>query len=221
MSKTFYLLVMKYIKEYIDKINAMIKKLEEALNLINILAFDRARVIVLEAIKLDTEADEYRREIIEKYLPPIPDLVIRENIRIFLRMLDHVSEWLKLSLRYIDLVPIMNIPSDIRDQIMSLFKLARNGIEVLRDSIDMLEKKRFDEAYRYGIKLEKIEEEADKILHEAQRKLIDVANKIDNIAYILFINELLKALETATDYEEDAGDIIRSLSLSLSKATQE
>lgn len=211
-------LLFGYIREYIGKINAMVKKLEEVLTLADLLAFEKIRITISEAIKLDTEADNYRREIVEKYIPSLADSYVRENVRALVRMLDHVGQWIKSCLRYLDLVPLMGLPHDIRGYCLSLLKLARAGLETLRDSIEKLEKAKFDEAYQYGRKLEHIEEEADKVLHDAQRKIVEIANSMENVAHVIFVNEMLKSLETATDYEEDAGDIIRSLSLSLAKA---
>lgn len=209
--------VLDHIKAYVDRTWSMAKKLEEVIRLADSLSFDRMRVVLSDIIRLDTEADNYRREIVEKDLPTIADAIIRENIRTLIRMIDHVGEWIKDGLRHLDLIPIMGIPADVRGYITYLLRLVRNGVEAIRDSIDMLKTAKYSEAYRYGGKLEEIEEEADRVLHEAKKKIVEISNKVDNIAYIVFLNDLLKALETATDYEEDAGDIIKSLSLSLAK----
>lgn len=209
--------VLKNVENYAEKVVSIVKKLEDVVDLVDTFAFEKIRILISEAIKIDTEADNFRRELVESYLPLIHDEGIREGIRILLRMIDHVSEWIKSCLRYLDLVPLTSIPISLRKHTTSLLKLSRSGVEILRNCIDELEKKKFEEAYRCGRKLEEIEETADRILHEAQREIIINAPRFENIAYILFLNEMLKSLEIATDYEEDAGDTIRSLSLLLSK----
>ena len=209
--------VVSLLEIYVEKVASMARKAEEALGFAERLEFDKVRVSVAEVVKLDTEADRFRREIVERYLPTVEDVSVRESVRVLIRMLDHVSEWIKTGLRYFDLIPLMSIPSDLRNSIATLFKLVRNGAEVLRDSLRLLGAMRFDDVYRYGARIEEIEEKADTVLHEAQRKIVELADKMDNVVYVLFVNELLKSLEIATDYEEDAGDVLRSLSLLLSR----
>jgi predicted phosphate transport protein (TIGR00153 family) len=209
--------VLKNVENYVEKVVSIVKKLEDVVDLVDTFAFEKIRILISEAIKIDTEADNFRRSIVENLLPLVRDEGVRESLRILLRMVDHVSEWIKSCLRYIDLVPLTIIPTSIRKHMVSLLKLSRSGVEILKNCVDSLEKKEFVEAYSCGRKLEEIEEEADRVLHEAQREIIANAQRFENIAYILFLNEMLKSLEIATDYEEDAGDIIRSLSLQLSK----
>lgn len=203
--------------KYAEALVSMIERLRALVDSVEVLEFAKARAILGDIIRMDTEADRYRRGLMERVLPRVGAPEVRERLHVLLRMLDHVGEWVKAGCRHLDLVPIMNVPAELRAELRSLIDLAKRGAEAVVSALEALLAARLEEAYKRGEDVERVEEEADEALHRAQRKIVELAARggATNVAYIVYLNELFKALESVTDYEEDAADLIRSLTFLL------
>jgi len=197
--------------DYGEMISSMASTLLEALKQLSLLETARGRELLARVIILDTEADNYRRMIVEGGITRFADPVVREDVRLLLRMLDRVSEWIKAGALHLDLVPYLSVSSNTRSKIEELVKLAVSGIQTLVKALRELVEGNFEKALNLCLEIEKIEENADRALHEARKSLIEEEKTLKSVVQLMFLKDLIEDLEKITDYEEDAGDVVIAL----------
>jgi len=197
--------------DYGEMISSMASTLLEALKQLSLLEAARGRELLARVIILDTEADNYRRRIVEDEITRFADPVVREDIRLLIRMLDRVSEWIKAGALHLDLVPYLSVSSNTRSKIEELVKLAVSGIQTLVKALRELVEGNFEKALSLCLEIERIEENADRVLHEARKSLIGEEKALKSIVQLMFLKDLIEDLEKITDYEEDAGDVVIAL----------
>jgi len=203
--------ISKLLIEYFSKVYEMVEGFMNAISSLNMVDVQNAYKHLEDSIKLDTEADELRRAILEKLSSDSVDPAVRSDIARLLRMMDKVSEWVKEALRYLDLVPYLEIPQEIKDSIEGLAKLNLDAVKTVREAVEELVQGRLDEVYKHCIAVERIEEEADEIMHRGRRGLLKYGPRIGNPALVIMLRDFLKALENAIDYSEDVADTLRVL----------
>lgn len=200
---------------YSYMVNNIVKCIANSLLYLDSFRAGDARVELAKALNIDTGADEYRRRIIEDRLTVIEDSIVRGYIHNILRMLDRVAEWAKESVRYLDLMPYMEIPSPIRDHIHEMVKVSVWGIEKVVEALELIKKGEYNSAVEICKEIEVLEEKVDELLHSARKNLIAFSSKIQSPIIILFLKDFIESIETMTDYEEDVADIVRALAIYL------
>jgi len=201
------------ISNYFAKIRSMTEGFIKTLEAVNSMDLQNAYKYLAHSIRMDTEADEIRREILEKISRNSLDAKTRDDVARLLRMMDRTSEWIKEALRYLDIVPYMEIPLEIRKDIEELAKLDAEAIDVLGRAMDMLLREKYDEVYKLCVSVEKIEERGDEALHRARKNVLKHGAKIGDAAMVVLLMDFVKALENALDYAEDVADLMRMLAL--------
>ncbi len=199
--------------EYFDMIESMAKSFKRAINSLNDMDLNNAYKHLDKCIKLDTQADAFRRELMAKIAAEIKDDDLKEDLSKLLRMLDRMSEWIKEASRYLDIIPYLEIPVEIREKIEKLSYLDKRAAEELSEAAKALLEGDKKEMNRRVEEVEKIEEEADELNHIAKKTLVSIGYTMTNPALVVMLRDFIEALETATDYAEDVADIIKILSL--------
>ena len=199
--------------EYFDMIESMAKSFKRAINSLNDMDLNNAYKHLDKCIKLDTKADAFRRELMAKIAAEIKDDDLKEDLSKLLRMLDRMSEWIKEASRYLDIIPYLEVPVEIREKIERLSYLDKRAAEELSEAAKALLEGDKKEMNRRVEEVEKIEEEADEINHVAKKTLVSLGYTMTNPALVVMLRDFIEALETATDYAEDVADIIKILSL--------
>ncbi len=199
-----------HILKYFEKVESISKHFVEAISSLNSFNLDNAYKSLAKSIKLDTEADNLRRDIMA-YIARAPlDNELKEYLSRLLRMMDRLSEWLKEASRYLDIIPYLEIPPDIRTNIENLAKINMEAIRVLKDAAHRLLKNGEDVSSMLE-RVEKFEEEADEINHDARKKLVFYGTAISNPALVVMLRDFIESLENVTDYAEDVADVLRVL----------
>ena len=204
--------------EYFSRIEKMASSFMNAINSLNNLDLGNAYKSLANSIKMDTEADALRREILESLGSEVLDVSLREDISRLLRMLDKASEWIKEASRYLDIFPYLEIPQEIKNDIETLSRLDVKAVKTLHEAIQNLARGETESVLKLCEEVEKIEEEADEAMHVARKNLIASGPKLGNIALIIMLRDFIEALENATDYAEDVADILRILALKFERA---
>lgn len=199
--------------EYFDMIESMATSFKRAINSLNDMDLNNAYKHLDKCIKLDTKADAFRRELMAKIAAEIKDEDLKEDLSKLLRMLDRMSEWIKEASRYLDIIPYLEVPVEIREKIEKLSYLDKRAAEELSEAAKALLEGDKKEMNRRVEEVERIEEEADEINHIAKKTLVSFGYTMTNPALVVMLRDFIEALETATDYAEDVADIIKILSL--------
>ncbi len=197
------------ILQYFEKIEKMVNSFMSAIDSLNNLDLGNAYKNLATSIKLDTEADELRREILTLIGSRIDDEVLREDFSKLLRMMDRLTEWIKEASRYLDILPYLEIPQELKNDIEKLARLDVKACKLLRNAAQALLEEKFDEVIRLATEVERIEEEADEANHAARRDIVKHGIKIPNPAIVVMLRDFIEALENATDYAEDVSDVLK------------
>lgn len=205
------------VHRYSSMVSNIVKCISNSLNYIDSLRPGEARIELAKAISIDTEADRYRRELIENRLVDIKDSIARGYILNILRMLDRVSELAKESIRYLDFIPYMEIPASIRSYIQEMVKISVKGVEKIVEALDFIKREEYGSTVEACKEVEYLEEKADELLHNVRKNLITYSNKIQNQITIIFLKDFIESIESVTDYEEDTADIVRALAIYLKR----
>ncbi len=199
--------------KYFDMIESMAKSFMRAIDSLNNMDLNNAYKHLHSCIKSDTEADALRRDLMAKIASEVRDEDIKEDLSKLLRMLDRMSEWIKEASRYLDIIPYFEIPVEIREKIEKLSYLDMRAAEELSEAVKALIEGDKKELIKRVEEVERIEEEADEVNHSIRKILVALGTTITNPALIVMLRDFVEALETATDYAEDVGDIFKLLSI--------
>ncbi len=199
--------------KYFDMIESMATSFKRAINSLNDMDLSNAYKHLDKAIKLDTEADKYRRDLMAEIVSSVRSDDLKEDLSKLLRMLDRMSEWIKEASRYLDIVPYLEVPVEIREKIEKLSYLDKRAAEELSEAIKALLEGDEEEMKRRVEEVERIEEEADELNHVAKKTLVSIGYTLTNPAIVVMLRDFIEALETATDYAEDVADIIKLLAI--------
>ena len=206
-------IINEYILNYIEKIRDIIKFFTNAIDKLNDLDLENAIKLLSDSIKTDTEADQLRRKILLEIERKVDDAFLKDYLAKLLRMLDRVSEWIKEASRYLDIIPYLEIPIELREKIEELSRLDLEAIESIFNAAKALIKGDRNAVLKYTLEAEEIEEKADEILHIARKNLVVIGGSIENPALIVMLRDFIEALENVTDYAEDVADILRLIAL--------
>ena len=154
-----------------------------------------------------------RRKILLEIERKVDDAFLKDYLAKLLRMLDRVSEWIKEASRYLDIIPYLEIPIELREKIEELSRLDLEAIESIFNAAKALIKGDRNAVLKYTLEAEEIEEKADEILHIARKNLVVIGGSIENPALIVMLRDFIEALENVTDYAEDVADILRLIAL--------
>jgi predicted phosphate transport protein (TIGR00153 family) len=154
----------------------------------------------------EKEADTLRRnfmgELSRGELPPAD----REDLMTLMKTVDMVADWSRESTRLLNILPMKEVPENLRD---ACIKMVEGDIEcalALGISIEKM-KDAPEEALKAADEVERKEEIVDE-LHENARRLLAKAKSLDAGIAVL-IGQLFEALETVADSCEDACDQVR------------
>lgn len=200
---------------YLDMVVEIVRGLRKALSHLNNGRTADAKSELTRTIQADTEADNVRREIAEKLPQLVEEPQLREEILRLLRMLDRVSEWTKESARYLDVLPYLDLPQEIKEGVEELARLALEGAEKLGLALRALAEGDRERCLEYCREVEDVEERADQAIHSSRKNLIAYGPRLQNPSAVVLLRDFLEALENITDYEEDAADVLRLIALRL------
>ncbi|MCS7112050.1 MAG: DUF47 family protein [Ignisphaera sp.] len=203
------------VHKYSHMVGDIVRSIANSLTYLDSFRPGEARVELAKSIDIDTKADRYRRGLIEGRLTAIKDSIARGYILSLLRMLDRVAEWAKESMRYLDLIPYMEIPSSIKLSIQEMVAASVKGIERIAEALNSIKKGDYASATAMCREVEHLEEKVDELLHKARKNLIVYGSRIQDRITMVFLKDFIESIESITDYEEDAADIIRALAMYL------
>lgn len=158
---------------------------------------------VLQA--LEEEADVLVHETMEQlnrtYITPFA----REDIHVLVTGLDEVIDMLYAAANRIQIYQVKQMPETVR----ALAKTIVQGADVLAQCVNLLSRETArDQVVQLCLQVNAIENLGDEQLRAGLRELF--AHQKDPIELIK-IKEILETLETVTDKEEEAAQIIRSI----------
>ncbi|RLG82500.1 MAG: DUF47 domain-containing protein [Thermoprotei archaeon] len=206
--------------KYLDKIYDTISAFASAIESLNDLRTGEARAKLTESMDHEKEADTIRRQLVALLERSHVDPDLKEDFFHLIKRLDFIADWIKEAARELTVIPYLEIPAPIREQLEKLL----NKVVIMTDkvckAVRALLNNEYEKASKITDEIETIEEEADEINVQIRGMLIDYADQIKPCSLAILIQEFNTDLEQAADACEDAGDYVKALIVSYSKRTQ-
>ncbi len=206
--------VLAYSIEHMGKVLDSAKHLYEMLQYIRDSEFEKAIEEYREVRKLEDEADNVKRKIIDDLSKGVFHPLDREDLSRLVLIGDDIADYIKATGRKLAIL----IESGYRfsDEITSyLLIIAENLIKAIKLLIEAIKalSESIEKTITYTHMIEEIEEKIDDIRDEALKKiLIECGEKFTG--YCMLLKEALDDLEMASDRCEDTGDTLRTVVVS-------
>ena len=156
--------------------------------------------------KAEKEADNLRREVMNDLAGGELPAADREDLMHLVKRVDMVADWSQESTRIIRVLPVSEVPDNLRKACIELVEGAKECVFALRKSISRMAEKP-EEALKAADEVERQEEKVDE-LHEKARALL-AKETIKSAGVAVLIGQLLESFEMVADRCEDTCDQIR------------
>lgn len=154
----------------------------------------------------EKEADRLRRvvmtELARGELPPTD----REDLMHLMKRVDMIADWSRESTRILGATSMQDVPETLKKAAVQMVEGVRECATALRKTINSMTEKP-EEALRAADEVERLEEKVDDLFEESRRLLAEEEKLKVGVAILM--NELLEAIEQASDACEDACDQVR------------
>lgn len=154
----------------------------------------------------EKEADKLRREVMSELargeLPPTD----REDLMHLMKRVDMVADWCRESTRILNVIPMKDVPDNLKKASVEMMEGVRECAAALRTSVSRMAEKP-EEALKAADQVERLEEKVDEMFQKA-RGLLTKETKL-KAGVAVMINELFETIESTADACEDACDQVR------------
>lgn len=155
--------------------------------------------------RLEEEADDVRRKIMDEIakgtLPPLS----REDFTLLTMHLDMVADWSKDAGRILKVLSFDGFSPGVRQNFVALAETARKCASILEEAVEAMNKN-FERALALCYNAEEAEEEADAEYFHA---LGLIAGSKASAGQLLLVEKFLTMLEKIADTCEDTVDVVR------------
>lgn len=198
--------IAELLARYLGEVVGMAQCFRKALEALERFDLGNAYRSLSRAIEADTRADAIRRVLYEEVLRSVEEPDLRNRLSRYLRMVDRTSEMLKEASRYLELIPYLEIPAEIRRGIRELASLCLEAVRAIHAISLRLAEGALEEVQELAKHVECVEEEADAVNDRVRRMLMVYGPRFSNPAIPVVLRDFVEALEGVTDYAEDVAD---------------
>lgn len=194
--------------EVVKALNAMISSLIEK-------GAEAARSSYEKVFKAEREADETKKNILDKVSKEVLQPIDREFvIRLVLRI-DDIADYAKATARRFSIMLNLGLAMDreLLDELKKIGGKLNEASELLVEAVRALPRNP-RKALEFAEKIERIEEEVDDI----RTKALEIAFRRcreKSVDWCLLAKEVIDSIENSVDRCEDAADIVRSIVMAL------
>lgn len=161
---------------------------------------------------LEMEADQIRRDMVTllSERDVFPDE--RDDLMELVRAVDWIADWAKEAGRILLIVPFFKLPEAFRKSVEDMCRENFNCVRVLSDCIRELSKDP-RKSLELADQVEIFEENVDELYAIARTHYIEIENDEITRGEMILVNEFVGAVETVSDWCENAADIVRAISV--------
>jgi predicted phosphate transport protein (TIGR00153 family) len=162
--------------------------------------------------KLEMEADELRRQMIEALTKSEMFPEERDDLMELVRDVDWIADWSKEAGRILNIIHLDVAPQEMRNAALNMARADVDCVVVLEECIKMIS---IDpkEAINLANKVELLEEDIDELYSQARVHLANLDFRGWTVGSLILLNMFLDSLETVADWCENTADIVRAVSV--------
>jgi len=199
--------------DFLSNLERIAKAFSCSLDLLNTMRVGEARVQLAEVLKLEEKGRDLRTRLEELIVSSRLEPSLKEDLLNFVIKADAIGDHVKEAARELTILPILEIPAEIRNGIVELSKLS---ITALHQLISVAKKTMEGDNVRAleDIKLiNKYEERADQVDLANRGLLLTLADKLRPVTMSILIHDLNKDLEESVDACQVAGEYLKLIIL--------
>ena len=173
---------------------------------------DECKVSFLNVSKMEMEADELRRNMVEELTKGEMFPEERDDLMELVRAVDWIADWSKEAGRILNSIPFEKAPEQIKTETLNMVKADVDCVIVLTKAIKILPK---DSAQALSLadEVEMLEETVDDIYGEARTHFATLEFPEFSTGSLILLNEFFDAVETIADWCENTADIVRAIAV--------
>lgn len=173
---------------------------------------DECKVAFLDISRMEMEADELRRKMVEELTKGEMFPEERDDLMEMVRAVDWIADWSKEAGRILSSIPFEKAPDEIKTATLNMVKANVDCVEVLSKAIKMLPKNPL-EALSLADEVEMLEETVDDLYGEVRTHFATLEFSEFSTGSLILMNEFFDAVETIADWCENTADIVRAISV--------
>lgn len=206
-------MVLDLVQQHLMKVEDTVAELDRALGL----SAGGEKEEALQAIKRlyqdEEEADRIRRKVTEELAKGELKTKDREDLAHLVRRTDIVADWAKDAAWNLETLTTSNVklPTEIWEMLVKIGHTLLKEVQALRRSIIALGTDS-DAVLKALLEVEELEHKVDEEYHATKKLFLGLAKDLDAPTFMV-LRDLLKDLEQVADFCEDAGDMVRSMSI--------
>lgn len=215
--RRLYSVCLDLVQQHLIKVEDAIAELNRALRFSAKGEKEEASTAVKRVYQNEEEADRIRRKIVEELAKGELKAKDREDLAHLVRRTDIVADWAKDAAWNLETLTTsnVNLPPEIWKMLMKIGQNLVKEVKALRSSTSELGTDS-DAVLKAELEVEYLEQQTDEDYHATKRLFLGLAKDLDAPTFMV-LRDLLKDLEQVADFCEDAGDMVRSIAIRISR----
>ncbi|TFH19104.1 DUF47 family protein [Candidatus Bathyarchaeota archaeon] len=173
---------------------------------------DECKIAFLDISKMEMEADELRRKMVEELTKGEMFPEERDDLMEMVRAVDWIADWSKEAGRILNSIPFEKAPDEIKVETLNMVKANMDCVEVLAKAIKALPKNP-GQALSLADEVEMLEETVDDLYGEVRKHFATLLFPEFSTGSLILLNEFFDAIETIADWCENTADIVRAIAV--------
>lgn len=215
--RRLFSVVLDLVQKHLTKVEDAVAELDRALELSARGQKEEALHAIKRVYQNEEEADRIRRKIVEELAKGELKTKDREDLAHLVRRNDIVADWTKDAAWNLETLTTseVKLPTEIREMLVRIGHSLIKEVRALRRSIAALGTDS-DAALKAELEVENLEHIIDEDYHATKKLFLGLAKDLDAPTFMV-LRDLLKDLEQVSDFCEDAGDMVRSIVIRISR----
>ncbi len=198
-------------EEYIEKVVETSRTFHDGVKLLNEIRVGEARTRFAETTRLESEADNLRRRLIEMLEATRIDPGFKEDFFHLIKRIDSIADWFKEAARDLMIIPYLEVPQALREGLEEMIRLTVKAAEAIARAVKHALKGEHSEAVKLIKEVEVLEEEVDEVNLKNRERLLEYSDQIKPYTLAILLHDFNQDLEEAADACENAGDYLRAI----------
>ncbi len=206
--------VLKMYEGHLKKVVESVLDMKEAIDLFAKNDYDGAKELFERVFKHEREADEIKERIIADLSKGIFHPTDREAIMRLVLTTDDIASHAKAASRKLILMNPVHIPNEIKRRIAEMGSMDVEIVKALMNAYKALMEEP-KKAIQKAEKVERLEEKVDEYRVDFMFSILKWGEASNSVSLWVTTKEIIDDLEMIADKCEDAGDVVRSIVVSL------
>ncbi|WP_448579363.1 DUF47 domain-containing protein [Thermosphaera sp.] len=203
----------KVLIDFLSNLEKIAKSFSTSLDLLNTMRVGEARVQLAEVLKQEEKGKELRTRLEELIVSSRLEPSLKEDLLNFVIKADAIGDHIKEAARELTILPLLEIPAEIRNGILELSKLSITALQQLLAAAKKTIEGDNAKALEDIEKINRYEDMADRVDLANRGLLLTLSDRLKPVTVAILIHDLNKDLEDSVDACQVAGEYLKLIIL--------